>query len=557
MEINSDYSEIKLARRSGEKRMNIRNHIYLSALTARKHLFLTVITILLALTTIVGISYATWQINKINIDIKLGSEMRVLTQRFPVFIFFITANNKIKKEKINEGISAFDKKLEEIDSNDIYIPSIATAIEKSQQKIQPIWSQLKKELIDTLDTPQKSTISNLFEHSDNLFQIITGLVESYQNARNQLQIILVTSYAIGISTLILLLILFTRPIKTLRQKFDGLEIKNSHNQDAILKLLDEMGDLADGDLTVSATVTEDITGAIADSINYTIDALRTLVQDINDTAIKVSSSAQETQATVMHLADASEHQAQQITTVGAAINEMAVSIEQVSDNATKSAEVAKQSVEIAGKGTETVKNAIEGMDNIREQIQETSKRIKRLGESSQQIGEIVELINDIAEQTNILSLNAAIQAAMAGEAGRGFAVVADEVQRLAERSSNATKQIDALVKTIQSDTHEAIISMEESTSGVVSGAKLSQDAGGALGQIESVSHHLAELIQNISGAAKQQAAAAAGISDTMNVIQEITDQTSKGTNETASSIGRLSEYANEMRESVAGFKLPK
>ncbi|ABA56661.1 methyl-accepting chemotaxis protein [Nitrosococcus oceani] len=537
--------------------MNIQNHIYLSILTVKKHLLLTVITVLLVFTTTAGISYATWQINKLNADIKLGSDLRVLTQRFPIFILSMISNNKTKKEKINEGISAFDKKLEELYNNKLHTPSTAATIEESRQKIQSIWSQLKKDLIDTLNTPQKSNISNLFEHSDDLFHIITGLLESYQNTRNQLQIILVASYVTGIGALILLLILFTRPVKTLRQKFNGLEIKNSHNQDAILKLLDEMGDLADGDLTVSATVTEDITGAIADSINYTIDALRTLVQDINDTAIKVSSSAQETQATVMHLADASEHQAQQITTVGAAINEMAVSIEQVSDNATKSAEVAKQSVEIASKGTETVKNAIEGMDNIREQIQETSKRIKRLGESSQQIGEIVELINDIAEQTNILSLNAAIQAAMAGEAGRGFAVVADEVQRLAERSSSATKQIDALVKTIQSDTHEAIISMEESTSGVVSGAKLSQDAGGALGQIESVSHHLAELIQNISGAAKQQAAAAAGISDTMNVIQEITDQTSKGTNETASSIGRLSEYANEMRESVAGFKLPQ
>jgi len=235
---------------------------------------------------------------------------------------------------------------------------------------------------------------------------------------------------------------------------------------------------------------------------------------------------------------------------------MAGSIEQVSQNAGQSSEVAKQSVQLAAQGTQAVKKAITGMDTIREHIQETSKRIKRLGESSQEIGDIVELINDIAEQTNILSLNAAIQATMAGEAGRGFAVVADEVQRLAERSSNATKQIDALVRTIQSDTNEAITSMEQSTSGVVSGAQLSQDAGTALEQIEAVSHQLADLINNISEAAKQQAQAAIGTSDSMNVIQEIAMQTSTGTNESAASIGRLLDLTDDLRKSVSGFTLP-
>jgi twitching motility protein PilJ len=235
---------------------------------------------------------------------------------------------------------------------------------------------------------------------------------------------------------------------------------------------------------------------------------------------------------------------------------MAGSIEQVSQNASQSSDVATQSVNLAAQGNEAVKKAISGMDTIREQIQETSKRMKRLGESSQQIGDIVELINDIAEQTNILSLNAAIQAAMAGEAGRGFAVVADEVQRLAERSGSATKQIDALVKTIQSDTNEAISSMERSTTEVVTGAKLSQDAGASLEQIEAVSHRLADLINNISDAAKQQASAAGSSSDNMNVIQEIAMQTSTGANESADSIGRLLELTNELRTSVSGFKLP-
>lgn len=346
------------------------------------------------------------------------------------------------------------------------------------------------------------------------------------------------------------------PLDKLQASLDEVEKRSRQNQDAILRLLDEMGDLADGDLTVSATVTENITGAIADSVNFTIDELRNLVTQINTTTLQVASAAQETQATALHLTDASDHQAQQITEVSTAITDMAGSIEQVSQNASQSSDVATQSVNLAAQGNEAVKKAISGMDTIREQIQETSKRLKRLGESSQQIGDIVELINDIAEQTNILSLNAAIQATMAGEAGRGFAVVADEVQRLAERSGSATKQIDALVKTIQSDTNEAISSMERSTTEVVTGAKLSQDAGASLEQIEAVSHRLADLINNISDAAKQQASAAGSSSDNMNVIQEIAMQTSTGANESADSIGRLLELTNELRTSVSGFKLP-
>jgi twitching motility protein PilJ len=342
-----------------------------------------------------------------------------------------------------------------------------------------------------------------------------------------------------------------------RARLRDTAAQNERNQNAILRLLDELTYLADGDLTTTATVTEDFTGAIADSINFTIDQLRILVSQINNTAQRVSAAAQETQSTALRLAEASEHQAQEIAGASAAVNEMAVTIDQVSSNAAESAAVAERSVAIANDGAEVVQNTIKGMENIREQIQETSKRIKRLGESSQEIGDIVSLINDIADQTNILALNAAIQASMAGDAGRGFAVVADEVQRLAERSSAATKQIEALVKTIQSDTNEAVISMEQTTAEVVRGARLAQDAGQALEQIETVSQELAELIQNISNAARQQAASAGHISNTMNVIQEITLQTSAGTTETANSIGKLAAMAQELRDSVAGFKLPE
>jgi twitching motility protein PilJ len=332
--------------------------------------------------------------------------------------------------------------------------------------------------------------------------------------------------------------------------------QNENNQKAILQLLDEMGDLADGDLTVTASVTEDITGAIADSINYAIEALRELVTTINQTSEQVSGATQESRATAMHLAEASEHQAEQITQANESIKEMTSAIDQMSTDATESAEVARRSVEIAGTGADTVRNTISGMDDIREQIQETSKRIKRLGESSQEIGDIVELIDDIADQTNILALNAAMQAAMAGEAGRGFAVVADEVQRLAERSINATKQIEALVKTIQADTNEAVTSMEASTSGVVKGAKLAEDAGEALKEIESVSQYIADLTGKIAQSAQKQSEESVNIKDTMSVIQEITNQTSEGTHQTANSIGALADLSDQLQKSVAGFRLP-
>ena len=358
------------------------------------------------------------------------------------------------------------------------------------------------------------------------------------------------------AAIVLVILLGITLVRDQQNRYQMSAELNQRNQEAILRLLDEMGSLAEGDLTVKATVTEDITGAIADSINFAVEALRSLVSTINETAVQVAAAAQETQATAMHLAEAAEHQAQQITSASAAINEIAVSIDEVSKNSTESAEVAQRSVQIAAKGAAIVRQTIQGMDSIRDQIQETSKRIKRLGESSQEIGSIVELINDIAEQTNILALNAAIQAASAGEAGRGFAVVADEVQRLAERASNATKRIETLVQTIQSDTNEAVSSMEQTTAEVVAGARLAEDAGLALGEIEKVSHDLADLIQSISAAASQQSAAATNISATMNVIQEITTQTSVGASQTAESIGNLAHLAGDLRRSVADFKLP-
>jgi twitching motility protein PilJ len=345
-------------------------------------------------------------------------------------------------------------------------------------------------------------------------------------------------------------------IRTTRRNLIASEQIKDKNQQSILRLLDDISDLADGDLTVEATVTEDFTGTIADSINFAIAELRSLVENVASSSAKVTGSADATRATSLQLAQSAEHQAQEIAGASAAINEMAITIDQVSSNSAESAAVAERSVSIAKNGALLVRNTIDGMDTIREQIQDTAKRIKRLGESSQEIGDIVSLINEIADQTNILALNAAIQAAMAGEAGRGFAVVADEVQRLAERSATATKQIAGLVKTIQTDTNEAVNSMEQTTAEVVKGAELANSAGTALEEIETVSTSLAELIQDISEAAKHQATTSSHISNTMNVIQEITSQTLSGTNDTANSIGELADMAVEMKDSVSGFILP-
>ncbi len=347
-----------------------------------------------------------------------------------------------------------------------------------------------------------------------------------------------------------------RELAALRQTAEHQARQNERNQQAILRLLDELSSLADGDLTVQATVTEDITGAIADSINYAIEALRELVVTINDSAIKLDAATRSTQAVSTHLAKASSAQSKQIGSASESITAMASSTEEVSGNAERAADVARHSVDIAHKGGDAVRRTIDGMNAIRETIQETSKRIKRLGESSQEIGNIVELINDIAEQTNILALNASIQASMAGEAGRGFAVVADEVQRLAERAANATKQIEVLVRTIQADTNEAVVSMERTTTDVVGGALLAENAGASLEEIEQVSNQIASLVQNISASARQQAGVSQSISRNMQVLREISSQTAESTSATSSSIGKLAELATQLRKSVTGFRLP-
>ncbi len=425
--------------------------------------------------------------------------------------------------------------------------------------------------IDTLAAPLKGVISAVAQNEQSLvdsrtasYQVVresekllegSTLLSRYyeqQTSRMFSNIFQILMVVLALVALYQLVRVFNQ--EAVRRRLQS-ETENRRNQDAILRLLNDMADLADGDLTVRAAVTEDLTGAIADSINFTIEELRSLITEINRATGQVNQATEQAQSISNELLSAAERQSKEIQHSSETVDQIVRSIQEVSSTAAESAQVARSSLSAAEQGAEAVGNQIKGMNEIREQIQETAKRIKRLGESSQEIGEIVELISDITEQTNVLALNAAIQAAAAGEAGRGFSVVAEEVQRLAERSGEATKQIGAIVKTIQADTHDAVAAMEVSTQGVVEGAKLSDAAGTALSEIGQVSVQLARLIESIAKETDDQTRLAARVSASMRDILAITEQTTQGAKQSEAAVSQLTGLASDLKESVSGFKL--
>ena len=398
----------------------------------------------------------------------------------------------------------------------------------------------------------KGAAMALFQQSDKLLKDAKELSHTFDTAGSISYLLAGLLAMVSLASLVMLGLI---NINETKARARNSEEENRRNQEAILRLMDELGELAEGNLTINASVTENITGAIADSINFTVEELRGLVRGINNATVQLDSAARDATQVSEELSSAARRQADEIEETSLAVVDISQSVQKVSANAIESANVAQQSLSAAEKGQQAVQNTISGMNSLREQIQETSKRIKRLGESSQEIGEIVELISDITEQTNVLALNAAIQAASAGEAGRGFSVVAEEVQRLAERSAQATKQIAAIVKTIQSDTQDTVAAMETSTQAVVEGAKLSDAAGQTLNEIGHVSKKLASLIADISSTTQSQAEATAKVAETMQEIRNISVQTSEGTQKTAQSLGGLTKLADTLKHSVSGFKL--
>ncbi|MDR3159671.1 MAG: methyl-accepting chemotaxis protein [Zoogloeaceae bacterium] len=505
-------------------------------------------------------------------DVGAASQLVMLSQRIAKNANALLGSGSIRSEvafMLSKDKEAFQAILENLtrDNNSAEtretLKKISTVFAVYQGAIEAVLENLQS-LVQA-----KLSGSEVFNESDALLEEANALQAAYQSDLSARGVFFVSMLVLGLAFIGILIGMVRLNSNDMKRRAEEAETQhkeadrqrqasestNRQNQDAILRLMNELGDLADGDLTVTATVSEDITGAIADSINYTIEELRVLVGRIDDAALRVTQATEIARTTSQELMSAAEKQSEEINIAGESALQMAKSMNDVSSHASQSAQVARASLAAADKGATAVQDSIRSMDEIRIQIQETSKRIKRLGESSQEIGEIVELISDITEQTNVLALNAAIQAASAGEAGRGFTVVAEEVQRLAERSAEATKQISALVKTIQTDTQDAVSAMEQSTQGVVEGAKRSDAAGQALSEIGQVSRDLAALIENISSATQKQSLSATQIAELMQDILRITQQTTVSTNHTAEAVDELTALASELKGSVAGFRV--
>ncbi|GJL71005.1 MAG: chemotaxis protein [Nitrosomonas sp.] len=473
------------------------------------------------------------------------------------FITEIAAQLTTDRKRLSVIINALHQGSDGLEISPIADENAITILKQIQTLygvIEHIIDDLQKEIPEIITT--KFAVQELFKNSEMMLKVAREIETAIQKRENSFMTHLnAVIYGSAILTILMLFLLVKTFTSSMRNQLQASKREINRTQKAILRLLDDMEKLANGDLTVRTAVTEDITGAIADSINYTIEALNSLVEEVNQASTQVATAATQAQQVSSKLLNAAQQQSEKIEESTIAVLGMAESISSVSETAAESAKVAKKSLQTAEKGTIAVRESIAGMNEIRTYIQETSKRIKRLGESSQEIGEIIALISDITEQTNVLALNAAIQATAAGEAGRGFTVIAQEVQRLAERSAGATKQIGTLVKTIQGDTKDTIAAMEKSTSGVAEGAKRSDAAGQALEEIEKVSKHLAQLVTSIFDNTHAQSQAADKVVQNMEEILSITRQTTDGTKLTAISVKKINGFAAELKASVSNFKV--
>ncbi len=465
------------------------------------------------------------------------------------------ANPQESLDRVNGFMGRLQESLGRIVSNSAEV--VGTAAEPLREQYSDIESRLSAlgdrigPLVDSRASLQKLGESN------------RNLIEAVSNASNQgdrLQLIGNLSQVLPLVLAALGIFALWRFSQARASQISirdaGLEETLADQQESILKLLDEMSALADGDLTVEAEVTDQITGAIADSVNFAVIEMRELVSQINRASIEVANESELAVSNAQQVSQSNATQAQQISAAALQMQQVSESMREMSEQANSSSFMAAESMQVAERGAQAVRDTISGMEDMREQIQETSKRIKRLGESSQRIGDIVALIDDIAEQTNILSLNAAIQASMAGEAGRGFAVVSDEVQSLAERSTEATKKIAELVSTIQNDTSDAVLSMEKATQQVVSGTRVADSAGTALAEIETVSKKLSELVEGISKGSNEHAETVTHVSQQVTQVSDSSTETSRKAQDSANSIAKLLELAKDLETSVSRFKLP-
>ncbi|MGH6611342.1 MAG: methyl-accepting chemotaxis protein [Burkholderiaceae bacterium] len=513
-------------------------------------------------------------------EIATASQLVTLTQRLGKSANSLVAGNVANAEvalTLGRDINQFRDLTQALLSGSDALRVSAASDPETRSRLQEllkVYGDFQKSIEGALGSLQsvvqaKEAELAILRDSEGLRQQVGALGGLYTNEQRTRTVNFFMMAFFGIGLLLAALAIFKVLLEDTRQRASEADVQrmqaerleqdakktNDVNQAAILRLMNELQEVADGNLTVQATVSEDITGAIADSVNYTVEELRGLVGRINNTAEQVNTASTQARDIATRLLTASEAQSKEIKDTGDKVLKMASQINDVSRSAGESAKVARASLDAAERGQRAVFNQISGMNEIREQIQETAKRIKRLGESSQEIGEIVELITDITEQTNVLALNAAIQAASAGDAGRGFSVVAEEVQRLADRSAEAAKQIGALVRTIQTDTQDAVAAMEKSTQGVVEGAKLSDAAGNALSDIGRVSRQLTDQVERIASATNDQAQSAGGVAQSIERILSVTDQTAQGTRQAAQSIGQLATLARELKASVARFRV--